>query len=143
MMPKLGWVQADTCTAMSETGAASSTGTLKFYMYYKVGTCKKDCLVSATSPECSSVLSNSVGEALFPTAAACYSAKYGWIDTGLCKAMVTEGYTNKHYVSYSDYTCKKDCETTASSPECGGNPTDLATQIFTTADECCPENYLG
>eukprot|EP00804_Cyclotella_cryptica_P028904 CCRYP_008477-RB/>CCRYP_008477-RB protein AED:0.31 eAED:0.31 QI:0/0/0/1/0.5/0.33/3/0/438 len=133
---KLGWVQADTCTTTSETGTASTTGTLKFYVDYTVGTCKKDCPVSDTSPECGGVLTNSVGETLFPTAAACCSAKFGWIDTDLCEAMVTKGYTDKYYVSYSDNACKRDCKTT-SSPECGGNPTDLATQLFTTAAECC------
>jgi hypothetical protein len=133
---KLGWVQAATCTSVSTTGAAAaSTGSLKFYADYDAGTCKKDCAVSGTSPECGGVLENTVGEQLFDTAAACCAAKYGWVDGDLCVAMATDAYTNKFYVDYSDNACKQDCATGTNN--CGGHPSDKSIQMFDTAAACC------
>jgi hypothetical protein len=134
---KLGWVQKDTCKTVSEGGsAAASTGTLDYYADYSSGTCKKDCAASNTSPECGGVLSSTVGTQLFDTAAACCSAKFGWINKDLCVAMGTGGYTNKFYVDYASQSCKQDCAAAANT-NCGGNPGDKSMQLFDTAAACC------
>jgi hypothetical protein len=133
---KLGWVDSNTCESVSSSGAASSTGTLKFYADYTSGTCKKDCAASGTSPECGGILTNTAGEQLFDTSAACCAAKFGWIDKDLCAAMGTGGYTNKFYVDYGNQACKQDCAA-ASGTNCAGNPGDKSSQLFSTAAECC------
>jgi len=134
---KLGWVQADTCTSVSTTGAAAAaTGSLKYYADYDSGTCKMDCAEASTSPQCGGVLTNTAGVQLFDTAASCCAAKFGWIDKDLCEAMGTGGYTNKFYVDYSDNACKQDCAA-ASNTNCGGNPSDKSIQLFDTAAACC------
>jgi hypothetical protein len=82
------------------------------------------------------VLTNTAGEQLFDTAAACCSAKFGWINKDLCTAMGTGGYTNKYYVDYQSNSCKQDCAAAAGT-NCGGNPGDKSMQLFDTAAACC------
>lgn len=133
---KLGWVSSATCESISATGAAAATGTLKYYADYSSGTCKKDCAAANTSPECGGILTNTAGESLFDTSAACCAGKFGWIDTDLCAAMAVGGYTNKFYVDYADKACKQDCAA-ASNTNCAGNPGDKSTEMFSTAAACC------
>jgi hypothetical protein len=132
---KLGWVQKDTCTATSTGTASSTTGSLKWYASYDAGTCKKDCIVASTSPECGGIKANTAGEQLFADAASCCAAKFGWINKDLCTAMGTGGYTNKFYVDYSSNSCKQHCAT--GTANCGGTPSDKSVQMFDTAAACC------
>ncbi|KAL3781784.1 hypothetical protein HJC23_009214 [Cyclotella cryptica] len=118
---KLGWVQASTCTGASTSATTATSGSLKYYADYTSGTCKKDCAVATTAPECGGVLANSVGVQLFDSAATCCAGKFGWIDKDLCTAMGTGGYTNKFYVDYADNACKQDCAA-ASGTNCAGHP---------------------
>jgi len=99
------------------------------------GNCKIDCPASTNSPGCGGVLSNTVGETLFGTAAECCAAKFGWINKDLCVAMVTGAYTNKFYVDYASNSCKQDCA--VGTNNCGGNPGDKSMQLFDTAASCC------
>ncbi|KAL3787625.1 hypothetical protein HJC23_011773 [Cyclotella cryptica] len=141
---KLGWVQASTCTGASTSATTAASGSLKYYADYTSGTCKKDCAVATTAPECGGVLANSVGVQLFDSAATCCAGKFGWIDKDLCTAMGTGGYTNKFYVDYADNACKQDCAA-ASGTNCAGHPGDKATQLFSTAAACCSSklSYLN
>lgn len=142
---KLGWAQAATCVSASSSGStAAATGSLKYYADFKSGTCKRDCPVASTSPECGGVLTNTVGEQSFDTAALCCAAKFGWMDKDLCAALGSGGYSNKFYVDYSSSSCKQDCAS-ASSTNCGGHPSDKSIQMFTTAALCCSNklSYLN
>jgi hypothetical protein len=136
---KLGWVQKDTCTSVSESGAAAAP-TLKWYASYDDGTCKKDC---DGGSECGGILSNTAGVQLFENQDDCCAAKFGWIDEDLCVAMGTGGYTGKFYVDYADNACKQDCPT--GTANCGGNPSDKSIQMFEDADTCCANklSYLN
>lgn len=135
---KLGWVQAANCVTASTTGSAGATnGTMMFYADYQAGLCKKDCAVDAATPECGGVLESTTGLKMFSDSAKCCSSQFSWVDADLCAAMAAGGYTNKFYVSYADNSCKKDCAVDAASPECGGNPTDPASDMYLNATTCC------
>jgi hypothetical protein len=135
---KLGWLDSTTCESVSTTGSASTTGTNKWYAdYASSGTCKMDCVVASGSPSCGGVLSNTAGVTLYDDEDACCAAKFGWQDTSVCAARANGGYSGKFYVSYQDNACLKDCAVATANPECGGNPSDLSTQMFSTGAACC------
>jgi hypothetical protein len=96
-----------------------------------------DCVVASGSPSCGGVLSNTAGVTLYDDEDACCAAKFGWQDTSVCAARATGGYSGKFYVSYQDNACLKDCAVATANPECGGNPSDLSTQMFSTGAACC------
>eukprot|EP00804_Cyclotella_cryptica_P014427 CCRYP_004774-RA/>CCRYP_004774-RA protein AED:0.14 eAED:0.21 QI:0/0/0/1/1/1/3/0/345 len=137
---KLGWVQASTCTGASTSATTATSGSLKYYADYTSGTCKKDCAVATTAPECGGVpcqLRSSTRCYLL-----CWQVRVDRQGPLHCHG--NWRIPNKFYVDYADNACKQDCAA-ASGTNCAGHPGDKATQLFSTAATCCSSklSYLN
>lgn len=134
---KLPWVEKATCENRSGNGAdADPVATGKWYADETDKKCKQDCAVGGGSG-CAGVITANSFTRMYDTVTACCSGGMAWINAAICEARSTGGYTNKYYADQSKQVCYMDCAISSGSPMCGGNPTDLTSMLFDTADACC------
>jgi hypothetical protein len=142
------WLDLEWCkTRAARDFSSTSTGTGQWFVDYQDGVCHKDC--GNNSPECELATSGSLN--FFSSASDCCKGSLGSVDQDACELGSTQGLTistvptNKWYVasggSGSDQPCKEDCETSTSSPSCGGIVAKNGIRLYDSASDCCKQAY--
>lgn len=141
---KFQWYQSDLCKVISEAGTVGNGHTNLWYAKQSDNVCVQDC-ASSGGVSCEGNPS-SFSEPLYDTAAACCSAKLGWLNQDRCETQSTLGASaplvgGRQWFAHTGSTCGQDC-VTAEGQGCVGVVDQISgVQFYSTVAECCTAKF--